>query len=79
MPFQGPIKLIHSFNGSWLRIITTLLGLSAGVSVAYIAIKESLIATITDEKVQLDKDGHSKTIPRKDIDIIFLDGKQLVI
>lgn len=79
LPFEGLIKLINSFNGPWLTIIMAVLGLIAGLVIAYIAIKESLIITITDQEVQLKKDENTQTIALKDIDTVFFDGKQLVI
>lgn len=79
VPFEGPLKLINSINGGWLNIVLAILGLIAGLVLAGIAIHETLIATITDKEVQLDKDGHQQTIARKDVDMIFLDGKQLII
>lgn len=79
VPFEGPMRLIHSIDGSWVGIALTLLGLLAGLAVANISIRETLIITITGKEVQLDKDGHTQTIERKDVQTIFLDGKQLVI
>jgi len=79
VPFEGPLKLINSINGGWLNIALAILGLIAGLVLAWIAIHEMLIATITDKEVKLEKEGHQKTIAIRDIDTIFLDGKQLVI
>ncbi|KQL52757.1 hypothetical protein AN964_03975 [Heyndrickxia shackletonii] len=79
VPFEGPLKLIHSFNGFWVDMIIALVGLIVGLVIASIAVKEILVVTISDEAVQLDKDGHKQTIGQKEIDIVFLDGKQLVI
>lgn len=79
VPFEGPLKLINSFSGIWLNMIIALLGLIVGLVVASVAVKETLVVTITDEEVQLDKDGHKQTIGQKEIDTVFLDEKQLVI
>lgn len=79
VPFQGPLKLINQFSGSWLEFVLALLGLIAGLAVANRAIKESLVVTCTDQEVELDKNGHKQTIARADIDMVFLDGKQLVM
>ncbi|WP_373284325.1 YqeB family protein [Virgibacillus oceani] len=79
IPFEGPIKIINSLNGFWLPIILAVLGLIAGFVLAFIAIKELLIITITDHEVQLKKDGYKQIIPLKDIETLFFDGKQLVI
>lgn len=79
LPFQGPLKLIDTFNGPWLSYILSLLGLIAGFVVAYIAIKESLIVSLTDQEVQLDQNGHKQTIAHRDIGMVFMDGRHLVI
>ncbi|MGG4496157.1 YqeB family protein [Brevibacillus reuszeri] len=79
VPFEGPLKLVNYFSGIWVNLLLALLGLIVGLVVAAIAVKELLVVTITDEEVQLDKDGHKQTIVRKEIDTVFLDGKQLVI
>lgn len=78
-PFEGPIRLIHALDGPYLRWILALLGLSAGLAVTYIAIRESLKASVSDREVELEQNGRRRTIPRRDIAAVFLDGKQLVI
>jgi hypothetical protein len=79
MPFEGPLKLINEFNGPWLQYVLAALGLIAGIVVANIAVKETLIVTFTDQELQLVRGEHKRTIARADIDKVFLDGKQLVI
>ena len=79
VPFEGPLKLVNHFSGIWVNLILAFLGLIVGLVVAVVAVKELLVVIITDEAVQLDKDGHKQTIERKEIDTVFIDGKQLVI
>lgn len=79
IPFEGPIKIINSFNGFWLPIILAVVGLIAGVVIAFISINEMLIITITDQEVQLEKDGDQQIIKLKDINRLFFDKKQLVV
>lgn len=71
VPFEGPMKLINAINGSWAELALALLGLIAGLVIADISIKQTLVTTITDKEVQLDKDGHIQTIARQDIHAIF--------
>lgn len=78
-PFEGPLKLINTFNGFWLPIILAVIGLIAGIVLATMAISEILIITITDQETQLKRDEDIQTIGFKDIDTVFLDGNQLVI
>ncbi|MCR8997127.1 DUF308 domain-containing protein [Brevibacillus halotolerans] len=79
VPFRGILKLINSFQGFWPTIVLAVIGLLAGLVFAYIVVKESLILTITNQEVQLEKDEYKQTIALKDIDTVFLDGKQLVM
>jgi hypothetical protein len=78
-PFEGPMRLIHALDGPYLRWILALVGLSAGFAIAYIAVRESLQAAVSDHEVELEQDGRRKTIARRDVAHVFLDGKQLVV
>ena len=75
MPFEGPIKLIHALNGPWLPIILAALGCIAGIVIAYIAIKEILIITLTDQEILLEKDEQKTRLLNEQIESVFLDGK----
>ncbi|WP_280617918.1 YqeB family protein [Heyndrickxia oleronia] len=79
LPFEGPIKLIHTLNGPWLPTILAILGFIAGIVIAYIAIKEILIITLTDQEILLEKDEQKTRLLNEQIESVFLDGKELVI
>ncbi|WP_062106045.1 YqeB family protein [Bacillus niameyensis] len=78
-PFEGLIKLINTFNGFWLQVTLPVLGLIAGLILAAMTISELLIVTITNEEVSLKRGEDIQTIALKDIAMVFLDGKELVI
>nr|WP_242978066.1 hypothetical protein [Clostridium botulinum] len=42
IPFQGPLKLIASYNEAWVDIVTMILGLIAGITLTLFSFHESL-------------------------------------
>jgi hypothetical protein len=79
VPMRGPLELIASFDGSWALIAFLVAGVVLGLGVAYAAIVESLRVTVTGSEIRLDRDEKSRTIARADVDLVFLDGKALVV
>ncbi|KEQ24057.1 YqeB family protein [Paenibacillus tyrfis] len=79
VPFEGPLKLIASFSGVWVTVVTSLLGLLAGLWFAEEVIKDTLRVVVSDETIRLEKDGVVQDLSLADISLVFLDGKQLVI
>lgn len=78
VPFQGPLKLIHFFQGDWIHIVLAIIGLIAGIVLAFIAKREILILKITDQEVKLEIKEQVQTLLKNEIAAIFPDGKQLV-
>jgi hypothetical protein len=78
-PLKAPLKLIASFDGTWLYVVSLGAGLALGVGLAYAAVVESLKVTVTDAAIRLDKNEKTRTLPRDDVDSVFLDGKYLVV
>jgi hypothetical protein len=78
-PFEDTARLIHSLDGPYLKWILAFLGLLAGFVLAFIAVWESLKAAISNHEVSLEQGENRRTIPRRDIASVFLDGKELVI
>ena len=62
-----------------VTIFIAFIGVVAGVWFSREVIRDSLVISISDEEVQLRKNGSMKTISRDDITSIFLDNKKLVI
>ncbi|MCM3267639.1 YqeB family protein [Paenibacillus elgii] len=79
VPFEGPLKLITSFSGVWVTVVTSLLGLLAGLWFAEEVIKDTLRVVVSGETIRLEKDGIVQDLSLADISLVFLDGKQLVI
>ncbi|SCW63692.1 hypothetical protein SAMN04487970_102275 [Paenibacillus tianmuensis] len=79
IPFQGPLKLISSFSGAWVTtVVTSLLGLLAGLWLAEEVIKDTLRVVVSGETIRLEKDGGGQELSFENISMVFLDGKQLV-
>ncbi len=79
IPFQGPLKLIASYNGAWVDIVTMILGLSAGIALTLFSFHESLETSVYDDKVIFKIRGDEIILKKKDISFVFMDKKQLVL
>lgn len=79
IPFQGPVELVAGFDGWWVALITTVIGLVGGLILAGMAMDESLEATVTDDEVRFKLNGKTRTFARPDVRGVFLDDKQLVL
>lgn len=77
--FRGPLKLIASLPEPQGTLAAVALGLAGGLAVAYAAVRDYLIVTISDNDVTISHDGSSWTVPRSAVDVVFLDRKQLVL
>ncbi|MDU0154406.1 YqeB family protein [Bacillus cabrialesii] len=79
IPFEGPLRLVTSFQGSPAAFITALLGMSAGIWFAHTVIAMLLSVKITDDTVELIKGKKVQTIRSDNIALVFLDHKRLVL
>lgn len=79
LPFQGPLKLIASYHGAWVGIVTMILGLIAGIALTILSFHESLEMSIYDDKVILKLRDDEIMIKKKDISLACMDKKQLVL
>lgn len=79
VPFEGPLKLIASYNGAWVGFITMILGLIAGVILTLLSFHESLEMSIYDDRVILKLRDDEIILKKKDISLVFMDKKQLVL
>ncbi|ACO84708.1 ribosomal protein L29 [Clostridium botulinum A2 str. Kyoto] len=79
IPFQGPLKLIASYNGAWVDIVTMILGLIAGITLTLFSFHESLETSVYYDKVILKIRDDEIILKKKDISFVFMDKKQLVL
>lgn len=68
MPFQGPLRLLASFDQTWLvwgrPLIGALLGLIAGL----VVVRTSAVLVIDNDKVQVTQGDEVTVIPREKVD-----------
>ncbi|TYS11102.1 DUF308 domain-containing protein [Bacillus subtilis] len=79
IPFEGPLRLVTSFQGSPAAFITALLGVSAGIWFAHSVIAMLLSVKITNDTVELIKGKKVQTIRSDSIALVFIDHKRLVL
>ncbi|GED67919.1 hypothetical protein BRE01_16210 [Brevibacillus reuszeri] len=76
--FEGPLKLIASYHGAWVGIITMILGLIAGVAFTFLSFHESLEVSLYDDNVFLKLRDEETVLQKKDISLVFLEKNQIV-
>ncbi|MFG1626857.1 hypothetical protein [Kribbella sp. NPDC049227] len=79
VPFQGPLKLISGWDGWWVIAVCIVIGLVAGVLLAGMALEDTLKVTVTNRSVEFLKNQKTVTVPREQVTVAFLDGKQIVL
>jgi len=79
VPFQGPLRLIASWDGWWVLAICVVLGLLGGMLLAGMALEDTLKVTVTDRSVEFLKNQKRVTVPREKVSVAFLDGKEIVL
>ncbi len=79
VPFQGPLQLIASLQAKWVIVVTTIVGLIAGLWLTAEAMSDSLVIEVSDEEVRLRSKGIVQAFARSDVATAFIDGKQLVL
>lgn len=82
-PLQGPFRLadsiIASFGEPQATIGALAVGGLTGLVFAFIAELESLVVTVSHDRITTKRGGSSREIERASVDAVFLDGKQLVV
>jgi hypothetical protein len=79
VPFQGPLRLISRWDGWWVVLICVVLGILGGVLLAAIALEDTLKVTVTNQSVEFLKNQKTVTVPRENVRVAFLDGKEIVL
>jgi hypothetical protein len=74
-----PLELISRWDGWWVVAICTVLGVAAGVFLAAMALDETLKVTVTNTDVEFLKHSKTTRVPRSQVALAFLDGKDIVL
>ncbi|PGB01954.1 YqeB family protein [Bacillus toyonensis] len=79
LPYQGPLKLIASYNGAWIGFVTMILGLIIGIILIVLSYHESLETSVCDGKVIFKLRDEQIILKRQDISLVFMEKKQVVL
>ncbi len=80
MPFQGPLRLLGSFDMPWLTWLRPVLGLLLGLAAAAWVIHDSPVLHLTGQEIRVEQRGDTqRVIPREKVDAVFRRGSTLVI
>lgn len=75
----GPLRVLAQLSTGWAVLVTTLLGVAAGLWLAHAARKESLSVTVTRSHVELSQAGDDHYLAGDRIGAVFRDGNDLVL
>ena len=75
----GPLRILAQLPTGWAVLVTTVIGVGAGIWLAVEARKEALLITVDHDHVELSQSGEDRYLNRDRIDAVFRDGKDLVL
>lgn len=75
----GPLRVLAQLSTGWAVLVTTLLGVAAGLWLAQTARKESLSVTVTRSHIDPSQAGDDHYLPGDRIGAVFRDGSDLVL
>ncbi|WP_157062947.1 YqeB family protein [Actinopolyspora mortivallis] len=79
VPFEGPLQLLNSIPEPVATIGAIVLGVIAGIVLAYLAKYEALEVIVSSEKVVFRQKGSAREFPGSEVKAVFLEKKQLVL
>ncbi len=79
LPLRPLFRLFASVDQPWEAVACAAGGLTIGLTVAYVAVRQSTTITLTDTLLRIDRDDRTQTIARVDATAVFLDGRKLVV
>ncbi|MEV6924230.1 hypothetical protein AB0M46_06940 [Dactylosporangium sp. NPDC051485] len=79
VPFAGPMRLVEHLGGGWGRLAVATGGALLGAAAGFVALHESLRVTVGDEGLTVVSGESRRSVPRRDVDAVFVDGRLLVV
>ncbi len=80
MPFQGPLRLLGSFDQAWLVWLRPVLGLVLGLGAAAWVIHDSPVLLLTAGQLRVEQRGEvQRVIPRDKVDAVYRRGGKVVV
>lgn len=78
-PLKGLFEAVDSVDEPLATIGALAVGALAGLVLAFFAAAESLTVTVSSGQAVLARAGQSRAVPRGSVQVVFLDGKHLVL
>ena len=79
LPMRPVFRFVAAVDRPWEIAVNLVLWLVLGLLVVRSAMAESARLTITDAELRLDQGDWSRTVPRVAIEVVFAEGKRLVV
>lgn len=80
VPFAGPLRLLASFDGSWLVWGRPLIGLLLGLAFAAWVVTSSAVLHVGPTEIRVERRGEvERVIPRASVDAVHRRGSKVVI
>ena len=79
LPMRPAFRVVGAVDRPWEIAVNLAIWLVLGLVVVASAMTESMSVTITDTELRLHKGDWNRTIPRTDVDAVFMEGKRLVV
>ncbi|WP_426506210.1 YqeB family protein [Dactylosporangium sp. McL0621] len=79
VPFAGPLRLVRHLDAGWGLLAVVAAGVLLGAGLAFVAVHEALRVTVGDGGLTLVRGETRRTVERRDVDAVFVDGRLLVV
>jgi hypothetical protein len=79
VPFGGPLRLVRHLDAGWGLAALVAAGVLLGAGLAFLGVHEALRVTVGDGGLTLVSGTTRRTVERRDVDAVFVDGRLLVV
>lgn len=80
VPFQGPLRLLGSLDGSWLTWGRPVIGAALGLAVALWVVQRSVVLLVADDRIEVLRGGQvERVIRREQVDGVHRTRSKVVI
>jgi len=79
LPVRPVFRLVGAVDEPWEIAVALAVGLLLGAGVAVLAFTESMTVTLTGAQARFATHDRIRTVPRADVDAVFVDGRRLVV
>jgi hypothetical protein len=79
VPFGGPLRLVRNLDGGWGLVGIVGAGVLLGLVLGLVAVHEALRVIVEQNELVVVRGDSRRTVARRDVDAVFVDGKVLVV